>query len=462
MSGTIPSQTPQAPQAPDVSLKKYPVRIALGGTIVAIVTAHVTLHDPQTIDFVIISLIAAYFCATGLWQRRVKNNTPGENHLQIGSIDALIVSAAATYYINSIGLILLLALPILFNASTNASPRQSLSDFAMLLLGAGLVAMITPISWQFNIDSVSLGLAIIGLLAYLSVFAYYIRKRIKKLNVDCKRLYSDLVLQKVRSYKLSRYVTPTVWSSLNQGKDASLKTDRKRVTVFFSDIAGFSSLSEELEAEVLTDLLNTYLTEMVKIAAKHKGTIDKFMGDGLMVLFGDTSSDGMKTDCMRCIAMAMDMRKKMKELEIKWFNQGIKQTLQIRMGINSGYCTVGTFGTSEYMEYTALGTHVNLASRLESAAESGEILISHETWSLIKDVVMCRDRGEIKAKGFSHPIKVYQVINFRKELGSNQSYFEEHAPGFSMHIDLEKVKNYERSRIVEQLETIAEKLRDKI
>ena len=266
----------------------------------------------------------------------------------------------------------------------------------------------------------------------------------------------------MRTYKLARYLTPTVWRAVNEGREKSLSTERKRVTVFFSDIMGFSSLSEELEAESLTDLLNSYLTEMAKIATKHKGTIDKFMGDAIMVIFGDSKSEGLKIDCLRCLAMSIEMRKKMKELQTKWYNQGIKKPLQIRMGINTGYCTVGSFGTSHYMDYTVLGTHVNLASRLESAADPGEILVSHETWSLVKDVVMCRDKGEIKAKGFSHPIKVYQVVDFRKDLGKNQSYFEQNTEGFSMHMDLEKIRNYDKERVIRFLQDAAERLNDKV
>lgn len=160
--------------------------------------------------------------------------------------------------------------------------------------------------------------------------------------------------------------------------------------------------------------------------------------------------------------MAIEMRKKMKELQNTWFNQGIKKPLRIRMGINTGYCTVGTFGSRDYMDYTALGTHVNLASRLESAADANEILVSHETWSLIKDVVMCRDKGEISVKGFSHPIKVYQVVDYRKDLGANQSFFEENTQGFSMHVDLNKIRNYEKDKIVDSLEDLLERIKDKI
>src|SRR5690625_2125344 len=107
-------------------------------------------------------------------------------------------------------------------------------------------------------------------------------------------------------------------------------------------------------------------------------------------------------------------------------------------------------------------THVNLASRLESAAEPDEILISHETWSLVKDAIMCRDKGEITVKGMTHPVKVYQVVDFRKDLGKNQSYFEDRAEGFIMYLDLEKVRNYEKGKVIRALETAAEKLRDKV
>lgn len=341
----------------------------------------------------------------------------------------------------------------------SGSLKQALNDSGMYLIGSGSLTYIFSLPW-LNENHSALAIALVCAIIYLVFYAYFIERKVQKLNIRASRLHSEVVMHKVRGYKLSRYVSPTVWDALNSGKDAALKAERKRVSVFFSDIAGFSALSEELEAETLTELLNTYLTEMVKIAAKHEGTIDKFMGDGLMVIFGDRNSKGMKADCLQCVSMAIDMKRKMKELETRWFNQGIKQSLKIRMGINSGYCTVGSFGTSEYMDYTALGTHVNLASRLEYAADSGEILVSHETWSLIKDVVMCRDHGEINAKGFSHPIKVYQVVDFRKNLGKNQSYFEEKSDGFSMHLDLDKLKNYDKVRLATRLEDLADHIRD--
>ena len=102
------------------------------------------------------------------------------------------------------------------------------------------------------------------------------------------------------------------------------------------------------------------------------------------------------------------------------------------------------------------------AAAPETAATAGEILVSHETWSLIKDVVMCRDKGEIRAKGFSHPIKVYQVVDFRKDLGKQQSYFEENVEGFSMHLDLDKIRNYDKNRVIENLQAVLARINDKV
>lgn len=446
-----------------VSLKKNSVRLVLGLTVWCLCISQLMNGHNTFIYSAIAAALIVYICGTGIWFRIARVREYKNSYYSLfSSIDAFVYASSLAFFCHSYPISATILSVVALHAMLIGSTRQVVTDAGAFFIGASAVTLALPTEWHQAISAVHCIILFTGIIAYLLIYAYYIERRVYRLNCNNRKLHNDLVLHKLRTYKLSRYVSPTVWSALNQGRDASLKTERKRVSVFFSDIAGFSSLSEELEAETLTELLNTYLTEMVKIAAAHRGTIDKFMGDGLMVIFGDSNSDGMKADCLRCVAMAVDMRKKMKELETKWFNQGIKKPLKIRMGINSGYCTVGTFGTSEYMDYTVLGTHVNLASRLESAADNGEILVSHETWSLVKDVVMCRDRGEIKAKGFSHPIKVYQVVDFRKDMGRNQSYFEEHSNGFSIHLDLEKIKNYDKNKIVAHLEGLAEKVRDKI
>ena len=132
------------------------------------------------------------------------------------------------------------------------------------------------------------------------------------------------------------------------------------------------------------------------------------------------------------------------------------------MGINTGYCTVGNFGADTRMDYTIIGREVNLASRLESAAEAGEILMSNETYSLAKDVIMARDKGQITVKGFSRPIQIFQVVDFRRDLGASSSYVEHELPGFSMYLDTNNIQNYDKERVIGALKEAAERLRDKI
>lgn len=301
----------------------------------------------------------------------------------------------------------------------------------------------------------------LGAIAYLCIYGIAIFRYSERVDEQHQVVLDQVKELKLKIYEISRYIPKPIWRLIEGKKKA--KIERKPITIFFSDIVGFSSLSEELEAETLSAVLSSYLNEMSKVVSQFNGTIDKFIGDAIMVTFGDDStlSKGVKQDAIACVSMALAMGKRMRELQPIWAEMGIKRPLQIRIGINSGYCTVGTFGTSQFMDHTALGVHVNLASRLESAGQPEEILVSHETWNLIKDTVLCKDKGKIKAKGFTHPVQVFQVINHRRELGSNQSYFSETTDGFSMHLDMQKVKNYDREKVISSLEHAAKKLKEK-
>lgn len=242
----------------------------------------------------------------------------------------------------------------------------------------------------------------LGATIYVSVTAFFTHQQAKAL-VHAKSQIQQQREQSISlSHKLAKYLSPQVWQSIFTGeRDVRLETQRKKLAIFFSDIKGFTELSEEMEPEGLTELLNNYFNEMSQIALKYGGTIDKFVGDSIMIFFGDPTSRGAKEDTLACVAMAIEMRKHMKILRKKWQSQGIKTPLQIRIGISTGYCTVGNFGAENRMDYTIIGKEVNLASRLESLAEPGEILISFETFSLVKEKVMCRDKGEITVKGFT-------------------------------------------------------------
>ncbi len=213
------------------------------------------------------------------------------------------------------------------------------------------------------------------------------------------------------SYKLGRYLSPQVYESIFFGtQDTLIGAKRKKLTIFFSDIVGFTSTTERMEPEDMTSLLNSYLDRMSSIALKHGGTIDKYIGDAVLIFFGDPVSQGHKTDALACVNMAIEMRDALKEMQQEWFDIGISTPFKVRMGINTGFCTVGNFGSKQLMDYTIIGGQVNVAARLEQNAPPDQILISHETWALVKDDFRCLGRAPIYVKGVQHSIRTYQVI----------------------------------------------------
>ena len=213
------------------------------------------------------------------------------------------------------------------------------------------------------------------------------------------------------SNQLAKYLSPQIHEQIFSGKqNAEVKSNRKKLTVFFSDIVGFTSISDELESEEITNLLNFYLNEMSNIALEHGGTIDKYIGDAVMIFFGDPDSLGIEQDARKCVEMAVAMQKKMNELIGYWGKSfGLKNDLQIRIGINTGFCTVGNFGSEDRLDYTAVGAAVNLASRLEGAAAPASILVSEDTFLLVKSLFSFKEPREIDVKGLLRKIKLYEV-----------------------------------------------------
>ncbi|WP_415713443.1 adenylate/guanylate cyclase domain-containing protein [Maridesulfovibrio sp.] len=213
------------------------------------------------------------------------------------------------------------------------------------------------------------------------------------------------------SDKLGRYLSPQVYESIFYGKqDSLIGAKRKKLTIFFSDIVDFTSTTERMEPEDMTALLNNYLDRMSSIAIKHGGTIDKFIGDAVLIFFGDPISQGYRKDALSCMNMAIEMRDSLKEMQQQWFELGISTPFKVRMGINTGFCTVGNFGSKQLIDYTIIGGQVNVAARLEQNAPPDQILISHETWALVKDKFRCLGRAPIYVKGVQHSIRTYQVV----------------------------------------------------
>ena len=213
------------------------------------------------------------------------------------------------------------------------------------------------------------------------------------------------------SGQLAKYLSPQIYESIFSGKqNVEVKSYRKKITVFFSDIVNFTAISDKLESEELTALLNFYLNEMSQIALKHGATIDKYIGDAIMIFFGDPESFGMEEDARRCVAMAVEMQQRMAELWGYWSKHfGLKKDLEIRVGINTGYCTVGNFGSEDRLDYTVVGAAVNLASRLESAATPSGILVSEETYFQVKDYFSFDAPQQLELKGLERGVIAYEV-----------------------------------------------------
>jgi class 3 adenylate cyclase len=263
------------------------------------------------------------------------------------------------------------------------------------------------------------------------------------------------------SDQLAKYLSPQVYDSIFSGKqEVKVASSRKKLTVFFSDIVGFTETADRLESEELTQLFNHYLSEMSEIALEHGATIDKYIGDAILIFFGDPETRGVKEDALACVKMAIAMRERMYELADGWRGSGIEKPLRIRMGIHTGFCTVGNFGSEDRMDYTIIGGAVNAASRLETAAEPGEILISYETFAHVNDQIACEEHGELEVKGIAYPIATYRVIDLRENLGESDRAIRTERPNLKLQVDVGQMSANEREEAAGLLRRVVDQLSD--
>jgi len=331
-------------------------------------------------------------------------------------IDGLITGCLMAFVGFDPIVVLGLGLAFLVTIVGSLKPTSPLDLFG-LFTGAGLTYWLSPVA---IVPGIGTQLFILIVAAGYALLQTNMARHTHFLLAD----QHDSVLRQnewltLRTFRLSKYLSPALRKAILTGKDVRAETQEKTLTIFFSDMEGFTKLAEELDPEQLTDLLNTYLTEMSEIAFRFGGTIDKVIGDSIMVFFGDPESRGIKSDAITCVSMAIAMKRAMQELQVRWRADGIENPPALRMGINSGVCKVGNFGTENRLDYTLLGRAVNLASRLESSAESNEILISKDTYQLIKDAVHCIDKGQIPIKGFAEAVDVYSAVDLHKHLKSD-------------------------------------------
>ena len=255
------------------------------------------------------------------------------------------------------------------------------------------------------------------------------------------------------STKISRYLSPQIYRSIFSGqKDVTIHTERKKLTIFFSDIQDFTGITERLQPEQITRLLNDYFTEMSKVALAHGGTIDKFIGDAMLVFFGDPETRGDAEDAKACLRMAIEMQHRIAGLNAAWRQTGIEDPFRVRMGINTGFCNVGNFGSNDRMDYTIIGAEANLAARLQSIAEPGHIVVSYETYALVRDIVVAQQLNPIAMKGISREVNPYAIRSVLDSTGKSVEVFSEHLAGLDFYFNAGMIDSTDAKHVRNVLE----------
>jgi class 3 adenylate cyclase len=233
-----------------------------------------------------------------------------------------------------------------------------------------------------------------------------------RLNRRLESRIEEQMAELVRTGELRRFLPNQVAESLLAGALTSGdRFERRKVTALFADLVGFTDLSDSLEPEELAEVLNAYLREMTAVAVSHGGALDSFIGDGLMVIFGAPTSLDEGEQALAAVQTAIGMRSRMRELAGELSTRGLPGNLQIRSGINTGHCTVGVFGSDVMRAYKAVGFAVNIASRLQSAAQPGGILCGYRTYALVQDRVLAERRDPLQVKGSARPVEAWEILD---------------------------------------------------
>jgi class 3 adenylate cyclase len=228
---------------------------------------------------------------------------------------------------------------------------------------------------------------------------------------EWNRTLADKVNQQVkelqRMERLKRYLSPQIAETI-LGNEADLfKTHRREITVVFLDLRGFTAFSDNAEPEEVMDVLRHYHAEMGQLVFKYEGTLERFMGDGIVVIFNDPIL--CENHVQRAAQMAIEMRDRVKDLRAAWLKKGYD--LDLGVGLAAGYATLGTVGFESRMDYGTIGNVPNLAARMCAEAKGGQILTDRKTMSKLEDNFAAEPLEELHLKGISRPIMAFNIVN---------------------------------------------------
>lgn len=273
--------------------------------------------------------------------------------------------------------------------------------FAVAALNLVLLALLSFISYRLFLNGVIVHASPFALSIFLIALTGLIARQVEEASQ--KRYITRL---------FGQYVAANVVKELIRNRDLLQLGGRKeRLTIFFSDVRGFTAMSEKMTPEQVSALLNEYFTRMTRIVFKHGGTLDKFMGDCIMAFFGNPLP--LQDHARRAVSMSLEMREEMKALKEKWTSEGKASSFEIGIGINTGEVVVGNLGSDDFFDYTVIGDVVNLANRIESIAKPGQIIISAETFDEVRDYFEVAKLPPVTVKGKSQPVEIYEVLSAR-------------------------------------------------
>jgi class 3 adenylate cyclase len=232
-----------------------------------------------------------------------------------------------------------------------------------------------------------------------------------RLNRRLEARIDEQMAELVRSGELKRFLPQPVAERLLAGDlDADTSIARRRITVLSADMVGFTDLSESLEPEELAEVVNEYLREMTALAVSHGGTLIDFAGDGVFVIYGAPTPSEESEHALQALRTAVAMRGRVRELAAELRRRGIPADVQVRVGVNTGHCTVGVFGSDVMRAYKAVGFPVNIAARLQSEAEPGSILCGFRTYALAENAVRAVRREPVTVKGAARPVEAWEIV----------------------------------------------------
>ena len=310
---------------------------------------------------------------------------------------------------------------------TQASPWVA---FLITIL-AGLLAYLISFSKR---PSLTVTLLLASMAGYLAIaFIIFLRQRyVLPVVIPQVTLFLGVVLptleqavsqelekRRVRSL-FSRFISPEMVDQMMETQDLSTLNKRSDISIIFSDIRGFTTLSEKLTPEEVVALLNPYLEAMSKMIYKHGGTVDKYEGDAIMAFFGEPVP--YKDHAVRAMRASLDMRKALTELKDQWAKEGRPSKIEMGIGINSGEVFVGMVGSEQRINYTVIGDNANLASRLQDLTKTYDwpILISESTYQHVKDEFDCEFADAVTVKGKTKAVNVYKVLGYKGAPASEQ------------------------------------------